>query len=81
MLLYFLENNLDRIIDGSEPQPSESGAERKNWLLRQKKAAGFIACKLDSSNHDTFINSETRRDPQSLWAAIEVKYASEKARN
>lgn len=59
MQSYFLEHNLDGIIDGTEEQPSTSEpAERNNWLLRQKKAAGFIARKLDSSNRDLFINED-----------------------
>lgn len=77
---YFLEHNLDGIVDGSEAQPT-SAAESQNWLLRQKKAAGFIARKLDSRNRDLFINADTRRDPHALWNAIEVEYASKKARN
>lgn len=81
MLSYFLEHNLDGIVDGSEPQPVTSPAESQNWLLRQKKAAGFIARKLDSSNRDLFINPDTRRDPKALWDAIELEYASKKARN
>ena len=82
MLSYFLEHNLDGIIDGSEEQPDISEPqERNNWLLRQKKAAGFIARKLDSSNRDLFINDDNRRDPQALWSAIQLEYASKKARN
>lgn len=80
MLSYFLEHNLDGIVDGSEEIP-ETTAERNNWLLRQKKAAGFIARKLDSSNRDIFINDNTRRNPAALWNAIELEYASKKARN
>ena len=80
MLSYFLEHNLDGIIDGSETQPDISRpVERNNWLLRQKKAAGFIARKLDSSNRDLFINDDTRCDPQSLWESIQLEYASKKA--
>lgn len=81
MLSYFLEHNLDGIVDGSETQPTSSPSESQNWLLRQKKAAGFIARKLDSSNLDLFINDITRRDPHALWLAIELEYASKKARN
>lgn len=81
MLSYFLEHNLDGIVDGTEEQPVEPASERNNWLLRQKKAAGFIARKLDSSNRDIFINENTRCDPHALWAAIELGYASRKARN
>ena len=82
MLSYFLEHNLDGIIDGSEEQPGVSEpAERNNWLLRQKKAAGFIARKLDSSNRDLFINDDNRRDPRALWEAIQLEYVSKKARN
>lgn len=81
MLSYFLEHNLDGIVDGSESQPTSSPAESLNWLLRQKKAAGFIARKLDANNRDLFINDDTRRNPQALWAAIELEYASKKARN
>ena len=81
MLSYFLKHNLDEIVDGTEEQPVEPASERNNWLLRQKKAAGFIAQKLDSSNRDIFINKNTRRDPHALWAAIELEYASRKARN
>lgn len=81
MLFYFLKHNLDGIIDGTEAQPTSSVAEAQNWLLRQKKAAGFIARKLDSSYRDLFINETTRRDPRALWNVIEVEYASKKARN
>lgn len=81
MLSYFLEHNLDGIVDGSESQPSSSPSESQNWLLRQKKAAGFIARKLDAANRDLFINDITRRDPHALWIAIELEYASKKARN
>lgn len=81
MLSYVLEHNLDGIVDRTEEQPVEPASERNNWLLRQKKAAGFIARKLDSSNRDIFINENTRRDPHALWAAIELEYASRKARN
>lgn len=81
MLSYFLEHNLDGIVDGSETQPTTTTADSQNWLLRQKKAAGFIARKLDSSNQDLFINDLTRRDPHALWLAIELEYASKKARN
>lgn len=71
MLSYFLKHNLDGIVDGSEPQPPSNPAESQNCLLRQKKAAGFIARKLASSNQDLFINEGTRRDPQALWSSIE----------
>lgn len=81
MQLYFLEHNLDGIVDGTEPQPDSIAPGYQNWILRQKKAAGFIARKLDSSNRDLFLNDQTRRNPHALWAAIEVKYASKKARN
>lgn len=82
MLSYFLEHNLDGIIDGSEAQPELSEtSERNNWLLCQNKAAGLIARKLYSSNRDLFINDDNRRDPQALWSAIQLKYASKKARN
>ena len=81
MLSYFLEHNLDRIVDGSEEQPTSSPAEALNWSLRQKKAAGFIARKLDAANRDLFINDNTRRDPRALWDAINLEYASKKARN
>lgn len=81
MLSYFLEHNLDGIVNGSESQPSSSPSESQNWLLRQKKAAGFIARKLDAANRDLFINHITRRDPHALWIAIELEYASKKARN
>lgn len=47
ILSYFLEHNLDGIVDGTKLQPTSSTAESQNWLLRQKKAAGFIARKLD----------------------------------
>lgn len=80
MYSYFLQHNLDGIIDGTEPIPTTS-PEDQQWLLRQKKAARFIARKLDSSNRDRIIKPETRRDPQALWAAIELEYPSKKARN
>ena len=81
MLSYFIKHNLDGIVDGSEEQPTSSSSESQNWLLRQKKAAGFIARKLDASNRDLFINDITRRNPRALWMAIEQEYASKKARN
>lgn len=77
MIFYFLEHNLDGIVDGTEDEPlSTSTAERNSWILRQKKAAGFIARKLDSSNRDLFINNITRQNPMALWKAIQLKYAS-----
>lgn len=81
MLSYFLEHNLDGIVDGSETQPTTTSADSQNWLLRQKKAAGFIASKLNASNRDLFINDSTRRHPHALGIAIELEYASKKARN
>lgn len=80
MLSYFLEHNLNGIINGTELQPS-TPTEAQNWILHQKKAAGFIARKLDSSNRDLFITEHTRRDPRALWLAIKVEYSSKKARN
>lgn len=50
MQSYFLKHNLDGIFDGTEPQPTNSTSDSQNWLLRQKKAAGFIARKLDARN-------------------------------
>lgn len=81
MQSYFLVHNLDGIVDGSETQPDAASPELTNWLLRQKKAAGFIAMKLDASNRDLFLTAENRRNPQALWSAIELEYASKKARN
>lgn len=81
MLSYFLEHNLDGTVDGSEEQPTTSSSESQNWVLRQKKAAGFIARKLDASNRDLFITNQTRRNPRALWDAIALEYASKKARN
>lgn len=44
MLSYFLEHNLDGIVDGTEVEPPLTAiSERINWILQQKKAAGFIA--------------------------------------
>lgn len=80
MQSYFLVHNLDGIVDGSETQPLEP-AESAKWLLRQKKAAGFIAMKLDASNRDLFLTNDNRRNPRALWLAIELEYASKKARN
>lgn len=81
MLSYFIEHNLYGIVDGTEAQPTSSPAKSLGWLLRQKKAAGFIARKLDANNRDLFINDVTRRNPQALWEAIKLEYASKKARN
>lgn len=58
MQSYFLVHNLDGIVDGTEPQPTATPTESANWLLRQKKAAGFIAMKLDASNRDMFLTSK-----------------------
>lgn len=81
MLSYFLEHNLDGIIDGTEEIPDISTpVERNNWMSRQKKAAGFIGRKLNSSNRDSFINNQIRRNHQSLWNSIQLEYASKKAR-
>lgn len=65
MLSYFLVHNLDGIVDGSEVPPSVP-SKLNNWLLREKKAAGFIAMKLNSSNRDLFLTSENRRNPRAL---------------
>lgn len=80
MLSYLLEHNLDGIIDGTVSQPT-TPLESQNWLLRQKKAAGFIDRKLDSTNRDLLITNLSRRDPQALWNAIKSEYASKRARN
>lgn len=82
MLSYFLEHNLDAIVDGSEDKPEVTRpAELANWLLREKKAAGFIARKLDTRNRDLIVNDANRKDPKALWDAIVTEYASKKARN
>lgn len=82
ILSYLLEYNLDSIIDGTGDKPDITmPAEQNHWLLRQKKAASFIAQKLDSNNRDLFVNGDTRKDPQSLWNSIQLKYASKKAFN
>ncbi|KAG0142568.1 hypothetical protein CROQUDRAFT_662360 [Cronartium quercuum f. sp. fusiforme G11] len=71
MLSYFLEHNLDGIIDGSETKPEATKpVELANWLLREKKAAGFIARKLDSHNRDLIVNDSNRKDPMALWDLI-----------
>lgn len=82
MLSYFLEHNLDAIVDGTEPKPSSTQpTELANWLLREKKAAGFIARKLDPRNRDLIVNDLNRKDPKALWDTIVTEYASKKARN
>lgn len=81
MQSYFLVHNLDGIVDGTEAQPTSSPTESSHWLLRQKKAAGFIAMKLDAGNRDLFLTTENRRNPKALWDAIQLEYASKKARN
>lgn len=82
IMSYFLEHNLDGIVDGSEPCPdSTAPTERSNWILRQKKAAGFISRKIDSRNRDLIINDLNRKDPQAIWMAIKNEYSSKKARN
>ena len=58
--LYFLVHNLDGIVDGSEAPPTAPSPENSNWLLRQKKAAGFIALKLDALNRDLFLTPDNR---------------------
>lgn len=67
MLSYFLEHNLDGIVDGTEAQPINSPAESQNWLLRQKKAAGFIARKLDSSSLTELEETLTLSGKPSSW--------------
>lgn len=81
MQSYFLVHNLDGIVDGTEAQPTSSPIESANWLLREKKAAGFIAMKLDAGNRDLFLTSENRHNPKALWDSIQQEYASKKARN
>lgn len=81
MQSYFLVHNLDGIVDGTEAQPVSPSPELTNWLLPQKKAAGFIAMKLDASNRDLFLTAGNRRNPKALWDAIGLEYASKKARN
>ncbi|KAG0142674.1 hypothetical protein CROQUDRAFT_47633, partial [Cronartium quercuum f. sp. fusiforme G11] len=82
MLSYFLEHNLDGIVDGSESKPEPTRpTELANWYLREKKAAGFIARKLDSRNRDLIVNDLNHKDPKELWDAIILEYASKKARN
>lgn len=68
-------------MDVSKVQPSGSPAENANWLLRQKKAAGFIAMKLDASNRDLFLTPENRHNPEDGWDAIQLEYALETTRN
>lgn len=80
MQSYFLVHNLEGIVEGSKTQPT-GAAEGANWLLHQKKAAGFIAMKLDASNRDQFLTTNNRGNPQALRKAIELEYASKKARN
>lgn len=82
IISYFLEHNLDGIVDGSEPCPDLTfPAERSSWILRQKKAAGFISRKMESRNRDLIINDDNRKDPQLIWAAIKSEYSLKKARN
>lgn len=81
MQSYLLVHNLDGIVDGSEAQPTTTASESANWLLWQKKATGFIAMKLDASNRDLFLSPDNRRNPKALWDAIQLEYASKKARN
>lgn len=82
IMSYFLEHNLNGIVDGSEPCPeTTSPTERANWILRQKKAAGFISQKMDSRNRDLLINDTNRKDPQAIWISIKNEYSSKKARN
>lgn len=82
IMSYFLEHNLDGIVDGSEPCPEiSSPTKRSNWTLRQKKLAGFISKKLDSRNRDLLINDLNRKDPQAIWLAIKNKLSSKKAMN
>lgn len=80
MQSYFLVHNLDGIVDATKAPPLVP-SELSNWLLRQKKAAGFIAMKLNASNWDLFLTSDNCRNPRALWQAIKLEYASKKARN
>lgn len=79
---YFIEHNLDSIVNGTEekPLPTEATA-LANWTLRQKKAAGFIARKLNDRNRDLLLTENNKKDPHALWNAITLEYASKKARN
>ncbi|KAG0150671.1 hypothetical protein CROQUDRAFT_37845 [Cronartium quercuum f. sp. fusiforme G11] len=71
MLSYFLEHNLDGIIDGSETKPKATKpVELANWLLHEKKATG-----------DLIVNDSNQKDPMALWDSITLEYASKKARN
>lgn len=79
MMPFFLEHNPEGIVDGTKPQPPAESPDAQNWKLRQKRAAGFLAGKLDAANGDQFINDNTRRDPAALWTAIQLEYASKKA--
>lgn len=82
IMSYFIEHNLDGIVDGSESCPDiSSPTERSNWILRQKKSAGFISRKMDSRNRDLLINDLNRKDPQAIWTAIRNEFSSKKARN
>lgn len=82
MMSYFLEHNLDGIVDGSEVCPDITlPAERANWILQQKKAAGFISRNMDSRNRDLLINDFNQKDPQAIWTSIKEEYSSKKARN
>lgn len=82
MLSHFLEHNLDSIVDGTELKPAENlSAELANWNLRNKKAAGFMARKMDSYNRDLLLNDDNRKDAKALWEAITLEYSSTKARN
>ncbi|KAG0142120.1 hypothetical protein CROQUDRAFT_16970, partial [Cronartium quercuum f. sp. fusiforme G11] len=82
MFSYFLEHNLDGIVDGIEAKPDTTHPVKlANWLLREKKAARFISQKLDSCNRDLLVNEENQRDPHALWTSINKEYASKKSHN
>lgn len=82
MVSHFIEHNLDSIVDRSEEKPSPGEVTALfNWTLQQKKAAGFIARKLNDRKKDLLLTKSNKKDPQALWNAITLDYASERARN
>lgn len=83
MLAHFMEWDLDAIVDGTETAPDEDASSEVKlaFLKPQKKAAGFISCKLSAENRALVINSTNIKDPKAIWDALVKLYASTKARN
>lgn len=80
MRAHFLEHNLDGIVDRTETEPTDATAQPL-YIVRTKKAAGFITRKLSPQNRDLIITEENHKNPKAIWDVIVNLYASTKARN